>query len=116
MDENDRLQNFRDVVQKSRHIIVVAGAGLSAASGMNERNRQTRDRDDAHIYSFQGIPTFRDGGGMWRSLDAMSLATPAAFASNPSLVWQFYHYRRAKFVAICHLTCTCLPYFRTQST
>ena len=24
----------------------------------------------------------------------MSLATPSAFKKNPSLVWQFYHYRR----------------------
>ncbi|KAG6906783.1 hypothetical protein DXG01_012116 [Tephrocybe rancida] len=45
------------------------------------------------------IPTFRNGGGMWRSLDALSLATPEAFAKNPSLVWQFYHYRRAKALA-----------------
>ncbi|EJF58239.1 DHS-like NAD/FAD-binding domain-containing protein [Dichomitus squalens] len=31
---------------------------------------------------------------MWRSLDATALATPEAFQENPSLVWQFYHYRR----------------------
>lgn len=31
---------------------------------------------------------------MWRSLEAVSLATPEAFDQNPSLVWQFYHYRR----------------------
>ncbi|KAI0070975.1 DHS-like NAD/FAD-binding domain-containing protein [Panus rudis PR-1116 ss-1] len=66
---------FRDALQRSKHIIVIAGAGLSAGSG---------------------IPTFRDGGGMWRSLDATSLATPEAFNENPSLVWQFYHYRRTK--------------------
>jgi NAD+-dependent protein deacetylase sirtuin 5 len=35
---------------------------------------------------------------MWRSLNAMSLATPEAFAQDPSLVWQFYHYRREKYV------------------
>jgi len=33
---------------------------------------------------------------MWRKYNAMSLATPEAFAKNPSLVWQFYHYRREK--------------------
>ncbi|KAI1789337.1 DHS-like NAD/FAD-binding domain-containing protein [Ganoderma leucocontextum] len=66
---------FRGSFRKSKHIVVVAGAGLSAASG---------------------IPTFRDGGGMWRSLDATALATPEAFQTNPSLVWQFYHYRRSK--------------------
>jgi NAD-dependent SIR2 family protein deacetylase len=30
----DSLQNFRETVAKSEHIIVVAGAGLSAASGL----------------------------------------------------------------------------------
>ncbi|KAH9483745.1 NAD-dependent protein deacylase [Psilocybe cubensis] len=72
---NDTLQGFREAFANAKHIIVIAGAGLSAASG---------------------IPTFRDGGGMWRSLDATSLATPEAFHENPSLVWQFYHYRRQK--------------------
>jgi NAD-dependent SIR2 family protein deacetylase len=43
-----------------------------------------------------GIPTFRGSGGLWRKYDAITLATPEAFAENPSLVWQFYHYRREK--------------------
>ncbi|KAI0361449.1 DHS-like NAD/FAD-binding domain-containing protein [Trametes cingulata] len=72
---NTNIDAFHAALQRSKHIIVLAGAGLSAASG---------------------IPTFRDGGGMWRSLDPASLATPQAFAENPSLVWQFYHYRRTK--------------------
>jgi len=63
------------VVKSSRNVIVIAGAGLSAASG---------------------IPTFRDGGGLWRKYEAMSLATPEAFDHNPSRVWQFYHMRREK--------------------
>ncbi|KAI0728202.1 DHS-like NAD/FAD-binding domain-containing protein [Fomitopsis betulina] len=75
MAESDLAQRFREAFKTSNHIVVIAGAGLSAASG---------------------IPTFRDGGGMWRSLDAASLATPEAFSQNPSLVWQFYHYRRTK--------------------
>lgn len=36
---------------------------------------------------------------MWRKYDAMSLATYSAFRSNPSRVWQFYHYRREKALA-----------------
>ncbi|KZW00550.1 DHS-like NAD/FAD-binding domain-containing protein [Exidia glandulosa HHB12029] len=72
---SDAADAFRDAFQNSKHIVVIAGAGLSAASG---------------------IPTFRDGGGMWRSLEATALATPEAFNKNPSLVWQFYHYRRTK--------------------
>ncbi|KAF5333314.1 hypothetical protein D9611_002200 [Ephemerocybe angulata] len=67
------IDAFKHLLGTSKHIIAVAGAGLSAASG---------------------IPTFRGAGGMWRKYDAMSLATPEAFEQNPSLVWQFYHYRR----------------------
>ncbi|KAH9902505.1 DHS-like NAD/FAD-binding domain-containing protein [Cubamyces lactineus] len=66
---------FRDALRSSKHIVVIAGAGLSAASG---------------------IPTYHDGGGLWRTLDATALASPEAFRENPSLVWQFYHYRRNK--------------------
>jgi len=67
------MNQFREVLRKSKHIVAIAGAGLSAASG---------------------IPTFRGAGGLWRSHDAMSLATPEAFSANPSRVWQFYHMRR----------------------
>ncbi|THH33704.1 hypothetical protein EUX98_g394 [Antrodiella citrinella] len=69
------MQAFQNVLKSSKHIIVVAGAGLSAASG---------------------IPTFRGAGGFWRKYGAISLATPKAFKRNPSRVWQFYHYRREK--------------------
>jgi NAD+-dependent protein deacetylase sirtuin 5 len=31
---------------------------------------------------------------MWRTYDAVSLATPTAFRADPGLVWQFYSYRR----------------------
>ncbi|KDQ65168.1 hypothetical protein JAAARDRAFT_168103 [Jaapia argillacea MUCL 33604] len=72
---SNNVDDFRAILQQVKHIVVIAGAGLSAASG---------------------IPTFRGAGGMWRSLDATSLATPTAFAANPSLVWQFYHHRRVK--------------------
>ncbi|KAF5369866.1 hypothetical protein D9758_001270 [Tetrapyrgos nigripes] len=73
MPPSNNVDEFRNVLKTSKHIIAVAGAGLSAASG---------------------IPTFRGAGGLWRRYDAMSLATPRAFNSRPSLVWQFYHYRR----------------------
>jgi len=66
---------FRAVLRQSKHVVAIAGAGLSAASG---------------------IPTFRGAGGLWRSYDALSLATPDAFNENPSRVWQFYHMRREK--------------------
>ncbi|KAF8665551.1 hypothetical protein AX16_000011 [Volvariella volvacea WC 439] len=69
----EAIASFKATLATSKHIIAVAGAGLSAASG---------------------IPTFRGAGGLWRKYDAISLATPEAFQENPALVWQFYHYRR----------------------
>lgn len=67
------MASFREIVKKSRHIVVLTGAGISAESG---------------------IPTFRGAGGMWKKFRAQELATPSAFKSNPSRVWQFYSSRR----------------------
>lgn len=67
------IQSFSSHLNSSTRILALLGAGLSASSG---------------------LPTFRGAGGMWRSHDAMSLATPEAFDENPGLVWQFYSYRR----------------------
>jgi NAD-dependent SIR2 family protein deacetylase len=67
------LASFTEHLQGSTHIMALLGAGLSAASG---------------------LPTFRGAGGMWRTYDAVSLATPNAFRNDPGLVWQFYSYRR----------------------
>ncbi len=91
--DQESVSAFRESFRKSKHIVIVAGAGLSAASGKDAPYGQLFG--DLFII-FEGIPTFRDGGGMWRSLDATALATPEAFQANPSLVWQFYHYRRTK--------------------
>lgn len=67
------LASFTEHLHGSTHIMALLGAGLSAASG---------------------LPTFRGPGGMWRTYDAVSLATPTAFRADPGLVWQFYGYRR----------------------
>ena len=67
------VESFRKHLRYSDRILALCGAGLSAASG---------------------LPTFRGAGGLWRSYDATSLATPEAFSQNPGLVWQFYSYRR----------------------
>ena len=89
------ITEFQEALKRSQHIIVIAGAGLSAASG-----KAALELDGTctliHIAKHAGIPTFRGAGGMWRSLDATNLATPEAFEANPSLVWQFYHHRRVK--------------------
>ncbi|CAN9079820.1 unnamed protein product [Alternaria alternata] len=67
------LESFQQHLAKSTRILALLGAGLSASSG---------------------LPTFRGAGGLWRTHDATSLATPGAFERDPGLVWQFYSYRR----------------------
>jgi NAD-dependent SIR2 family protein deacetylase len=62
---------FHAKLARSRRILAVCGAGLSAASG---------------------LPTFRGAGGLWRNYDATELATPEAFEADPGLVWMFYAY------------------------
>lgn len=64
---------FRTHFKKSKYIVILTGAGVSAESG---------------------VPTFRGAGGYWRQYQAQDLACPDAFERDPSLVWEFYHYRR----------------------
>lgn len=67
------LASFQAHLNNSTRILALLGAGLSASSG---------------------LPTFRGAGGLWRTHDAVQLATPSAFQRDPGLVWQFYSYRR----------------------
>lgn len=67
------MSDFREHFSNAKHIVVLTGAGVSAESG---------------------VPTFRGAGGFWRKWQAQQLATPEAFARDPSLVWEFYHHRR----------------------
>ena len=55
-----------------RRTVVLTGAGVSAESG---------------------VPTFRGPGGLWRQYRPEDLATPAAFARDPQLVWEWYDFR-----------------------
>ena len=67
-------------LRAARAVVVVTGAGVSAASG---------------------IPTFRGDDGLWRNFRAEDLATPEAFARDPKLVWEWYDWRRS-VIAKCH--------------
>lgn len=69
----EALESFQAHLKQSKRVLALLGAGLSASSG---------------------LPTFRGAGGLWRTHDAISLASPIAFARDPGLVWQFYNYRR----------------------
>ncbi len=64
---------FKEALKKAQAIVISTGAGVSAESG---------------------VPTFRGEGGLWRKYQATELATPESFERNPSLVWEFYNYRR----------------------
>jgi NAD-dependent deacetylase len=68
------LAQAASLISRARRIAVLTGAGISAESG---------------------ILTFRGLGGLWQGRDPFSLATPEAFRADPTLVWEFYNWRRA---------------------
>lgn len=67
------LKEAADVILDADYLVALTGAGISKESN---------------------IPTFRGEDGLWRKYDAMELATPSAFAQNPSLVWEWYAWRQ----------------------
>lgn len=72
MDVGEKLAQ---VFTHAKRVVVLTGAGVSAESG---------------------IPTFRGQEGLWKTYRAEELATPEAFQSNPTLVWEWYDWRRQK--------------------
>lgn len=63
----------RVVSHKTKKVVVISGAGVSAESG---------------------LATFRDPDGLWQQYSLEDLATPEAFSRNPELVHRFYNSRR----------------------
>jgi NAD-dependent deacetylase len=59
--------------QQYKNLVVLTGAGISAASG---------------------LATFRDSNGLWENHRVEDVATPEAFHRDPTLVWRFYSMRR----------------------
>lgn len=59
---------------KSKKIVILTGAGISAESG---------------------IDTFRAAGGLWENHRVEDVATPEGYAKDPELVHRFYNLRRA---------------------
>jgi NAD-dependent deacetylase len=66
-------------VRHSRNIVVLTGAGISRESGLN---------------------TFRDTDGVWSKVSLEEVATPEAFAADPSRVHAFYNERRHQLLSI----------------
>jgi NAD-dependent deacetylase len=76
MDRNTAGGISDEAVQRlnsSKRLAVLTGAGVSAESG---------------------VPTFRGKDGLWKNHQPQQLATPQAFAKDPELVWDWYHWRR----------------------
>ena len=77
---NDVLKQASQELRSANRIAILTGAGISAESG---------------------IPTFRDAlTGLWAKYDPADLATPEAFARNPTLVSRWYDERRCR-IAQC---------------
>ena len=73
---------MQELVERLRRpgvrITVLTGAGVSAASG---------------------VPTFRGSDGLWKNFRPEALATAEAFGRDPSLVWEWYAWRRFRIAA-----------------
>ncbi len=66
------LPEARARLKAAARLAVLTGSGVSAASG---------------------IKTFRGADGWWQNYRAEELATPAAYARDPELVWSWYRLR-----------------------
>jgi len=71
--ETNPVAQVAQRLQSASRITILTGAGISAASG---------------------VPTFRGKEGLWKSYSPQELATPEAFQRNPTLVWEWYNWRR----------------------
>ncbi|MBW3661092.1 MAG: NAD-dependent deacylase [Gemmatimonadetes bacterium] len=69
------MDRVRRSLAEAERVVVLTGAGVSVESG---------------------VPTFRGEEGLWRSHRPEQLATPAAFARDPRLVWEWYAWRRER--------------------
>ncbi|EDR09458.1 uncharacterized protein LACBIDRAFT_319074 [Laccaria bicolor S238N-H82] len=78
MPSSSDLRSFKEALASSKNILILSGAGLSAASG---------------------IPTYRSADeSLWNNFDPTAYATPQAFAKDPSGVWRWYHNRRKEYL------------------
>lgn len=70
---------YMSVYSNINSIMVLTGAGISAASGLD---------------------TFRDKGGIWAQYDYREVATPEGYARNPDKVHDFYNMRRRQALTV----------------
>ena len=71
--------NLSGKSSKTRGLVVLTGAGISAESG---------------------LPTFRASDGLWEGHHVEDVASPEGFRRNPALVHEFYNQRRAALAGV----------------
>src|SRR5271168_3414047 len=80
MKGNNKVEDAAELLLKAKTAVFFTGAGVSRESG---------------------IPTFREAQtGLWANYDPQTLATPQGFMNNPTLVWQWYEWRRKMLAAV----------------
>ena len=67
------LADVRSRLTTAHSVTILTGAGISADSG---------------------VPTFRGADGLWKNFRPEELASPDAFERDPTLVWEWYNWRR----------------------
>lgn len=75
MNMSSEKVNIRDIILKSKYIVALTGAGISAESG---------------------IPIFREKNGLWTKYKPEEIASYEAFKRHPDIVWQWYIMRMKK--------------------
>lgn len=74
MEARLAIEKAKERLANSVRPVALTGAGVSAESG---------------------VPTFRGQEGLWRNFNPQDLATLEAFSKDPSLVWEWYDWRRS---------------------
>lgn len=77
MNYSEALNSAIEVLRKSKRVLVLTGAGISAESG---------------------VPTFRGGGGssVWRGMPFDQLSSARLVEDDLPLLWDWFDHRRAK--------------------
>ncbi|MFY9191139.1 MAG: NAD-dependent deacylase [Lawsonella sp.] len=74
-DQDNLLDQAKDLAARAERVAVLSGAGISAESG---------------------LPTFRTSqSGLWEQFDPETLATPQAWEKDHQMVWAWYLWRNS---------------------
>lgn len=99
-DLQQQIERAAKILKSSRAPLFLSGAGISAESGIptfrrpldakaaDEGTRSAAVRGDRDVAAADGADA------LWQKYNPEDLATPAAFARDPALVWSWYNWRK----------------------